>query len=179
LRPSDLRTFAFCPRLYFFEVHLEKRITLVQRIKMLLGKIRHFILELRYEEREVEALGELFGRKVFGRADAVEGDYVVEVKSSRGPEDGAWFGDYLQASVYALVLGKRRIKIKYSDGERELEPDPEELEEVIKLFELVREGYVPPPKRSRWCSKCPFRDLCEELGEEGDGWFPRLPYVKR
>ena len=179
MRPSDLRTFAFCPRLYFFETHLGKEVTLYQKLKMLWGKIWHALLELLEEETEVELEGEFEGIKLKGRADAVRDDAVVEIKSGTGPRDGAWYGDYLQASLYAVALSKKKVIIKYRNGERVLELDVEELKEVLRLFELVRNGYLPPPKRSKWCPKCPYKDLCDYLGDEGDDWFPKLPYVKR
>ncbi len=179
LRPSDVRTFAFCPRLYFFERHLGREVSLLQKLRMLLGKLWHLIVEIKYEEKEIPLRGELFGFEVVGRADAVTEDAVVEIKSADGPSDGAWYGDYLQASIYALLANKNKIVIKYRNGEREFEPDGEEVERIFRLVEMIEDGYLPPPKRSRWCAKCPFKELCEALGDDGDGWFPRLPYVKR
>lgn len=165
--------------MYFFERHLGKETTLYQRIRMFLGRIWHALLEALEEEAEVEVRGELAGTEVVGKADVVKEDAVVEIKSGDGPSDGAWYGDYLQASIYAALLGRKKVIIKYRNGERTFEVDLEELERVLELFKLVAEGYLPPPKRSKWCSKCPYKDLCDALGDGWDGWFPRLPYVKR
>ena len=187
VRPSEIRTFAFCPRLYFFEKHVAKAEELMSikeliesKIRMTLGKAFHFIVELVEEGEKEKGFEATFAwYKVRGRPDIVQNDKVVEVKSSDGPKDGAWYGDYLQASLYAAVFDKEKVVIKYRNGERELEPDEEELLSVLQLMELVEQGYLPPPKRNKWCSSCPFRELCEALGEEGDDWFPKVPYVKK
>ncbi len=187
VRPSDIRTFAFCPRLYFFEKHLMKAEELMglkelveYKIKLVLGKAFHFVVELVEEgEKEKDFEGKFAWYKVKGRPDVIKEDSVVEVKSSKGPEDGAWYGDYLQASLYAAVFDKEKVVIKYRNGERELEPDEEEVLEMLQLMELIDQGYLPPPKRSKWCNSCPFKEVCEKLGDEGDDWFPRLPYVKK
>ncbi len=182
IRPSDLRTLAFCPRLLFFEVHLKRERTLLEVLRLYLGKAWHFIVELLSEgEGEVRVELEVNGARVRGRADVVREDAVVEIKSGKGPREGAWYGDFLQASLYAMALKKEKVIIKYRDKEVELKVDERAEREAVLAVELLRavlEGYLPPPKRSKWCPKCPYKELCEALGEEGDEWFPKLPWVK-
>ncbi|ALU12548.1 hypothetical protein EYM_05050 [Ignicoccus islandicus DSM 13165] len=182
VRPSDLRTMAFCPRLLFFEVHVPRERGIAELLRLYAGKVWHFLIELFSEgEDEVAAEGAFGGALLKGRADLVRDDAIVEIKSGRGPREGVWYGDFLQASAYAFVLGKRKIVIKYRDKEVEMalkENHEIELVEAIKLLKMIIEGYLPPPKRNSWCSKCPYREFCDALGEEGDDWFPKLPWVK-
>ncbi|UXD22119.1 hypothetical protein IPA_01875 [Ignicoccus pacificus DSM 13166] len=182
VRPSELRTLAFCPRLLFFETHLAKEVTLKQKVRMLLGKIWHFFIEiLMKEESEVRVLGRIGEFEVSGRADGVGEREIIEIKSGRGPRNGAWYGDYLQALTYAMVLKKEKVVIKYRDKVFEKEVDDDDGEELLNALnhlKLIKDGYLPPPKRSKWCSKCPYRELCEALGKEGDDWFWKIPWVK-
>ena len=182
VRPSDLRTMAFCPRLLFFEVHLVRERSLQELLRLYLGKLWHSIVELLSKgEGEVEVKAKIGDVLVSGRADLVRDDAVVEIKSGKGPKDGAWYGDFLQASLYAMALNKKKIVIKYRNKEVELEFKKEHLEEIslaVDLLKKIFEGYLPPPKRNKWCYKCPYRELCEALGDEGDDWFPKIPWVK-
>ncbi len=162
---------------------MEKEITLDAKVRMLLGKLWHLLVEIFMKgEKEVGVKGEINGMEVVGRADGVTDDAVIELKSGRGPKDGAWYGDYLQALTYAYLFNKNKIIIKYRDSEVVIEVTEDDFERLkieVERYKLIVEGYLPPPKRSKWCEKCPFKDLCEELGDEWDGWFGRMDYVKR
>jgi len=183
VRPSDLRTMAFCPRLLFFEMHLEKEISLRQRLRMLLGKMWHAIMELLLvQEREVVIEGEIDGFEISGRADGLKDEAVIELKSGRAPSDGVWYGDFLQALSYAVLLHKNKIIVKYRDKEVSMdinEAHKDELVEALRKLSLIADGYLPPPKRNKWCSKCPYKELCEELGDEWDDWFGKIPWIKK
>ena len=181
MRPSELKSFAFCPRKFFFDYHLEKRVTLEQRIKMLVGKLWHIIIEAFTKgEKEKDARGRFGKAIVVGRADVVTEEAVIEIKKNKGPREGAWFSDVMQAALYAVVEEKEKVVIKYINKEVEIPLEEglvNRLASVIDLMNLVKQGYLPPPFRSRWCKKCPWRELCEMLGDEGDEWFIKMPRV--
>jgi len=184
--PSEVHEFAYCPRLYFFSVHVGRERSLRERLRLLVGRIYHLVFSLRdraagrsvEESIEVELGG---GVVVRGRPDAysVEDDrlLVVERKSSRPPRRGAWLSDAAQASVYALMLSvlygarEARIRVEYPGASRETVLDSDRVALVSRLIDdlvLVKvHGVVPWAARSaRKCSRCPFRRECELLDSE-------------
>jgi len=183
--PSEVHEFAYCPRLYFFNVHVGRERGLRERLRLLLGRLYHAIFSLRdraagrsvEESIEVELGG---GVVVRGRPDAFSVEdgrvLVVERKSSRPPRSGAWMSDAAQASVYAFMLtmiyGAReaRIRVEYPGASRETVLDPERVALVSRLIDDIVavkvHGIVPWAARSeRKCSRCPFRRECEILDE--------------
>ena len=179
--PSEIHSFAYCPRKYFFQTYLEAKPGLRQRVRMLLGTIYHaikaFISRRRgytVETRVERRLGNIVIR---GRPDAyrVGENGVVEIverKSGKGPRKGVWISDMLQVSAYGLVLsgkGERvLLRVEYRSGSRISELDTSKvafLMDVIRDLVLVKKyGIVPAASRTEAkCSKCPFREVCEEL----------------
>ncbi|MCE4628296.1 MAG: CRISPR-associated protein Cas4 [Desulfurococcales archaeon] len=179
--PSEIHSFAYCPRKYFFQLYLEARPGLQQRVRMFLGTIYHAIKAFfsrrrgyMVESRVERKLGNIVIR---GRPDAyrVGEDGVVEIverKSGRGPRRGVWISDMLQVSAYGLVLSREGervlLRVEYRSGSRVSELDTSKvafLLDVIRDLVLVkRHGIVPAASRSEAkCSKCPFREVCEEL----------------
>ncbi len=178
-----MKSFAFCPRKFFFDYHLGERITLEQRIKMLVGKLWHLIIERFIKgEKEKETKGRFGNVVVIGRADVVTEEAIVEIKKNRGPRDGAWFSDVMQAVLYAIIEEKEKVIIRYLNKEVEIKLEEKLVNQAVMLIDLmnlVKKGYLPPPFRSRWCSKCPWREICETLGDEWDHWFAKTPRVYR
>ncbi len=187
VKPSSLRTYIYCPRLYFFEVHLGRRRGLAEVFRLALGRLFHLALGIldylrgrRVEEKvEVEVGGFLF----VGRPDAwrvEDGTLIVtERKTSRAPRSGAWLSDAAQAAAYAFMLlrskarGARGAEIEVSyarGGSRRLRLSEDLVDIVLRAageMRLVREGVVPYPNRSPGkCGVCPFREACESLDRE-------------
>ncbi len=198
--PSELRTFIYCPRLYFFERHLGRERGLRERLRLLLGRLFHALKgsldRLRGYRVEEPFEAELGGVVLRGRPDSyrLDGDVlvVVERKSGRAPRRGVWESDLVQAAAYALGLrasgraswSNARLVLEYRDARREVELGSEVVALLLRAIDdliLVKEyGIVPAARRSRGrCSRCPFRLLCEELdralplpepGEEPGSW---------
>ena len=184
--PSELHEYAYCPRYYFFHVHIGRKLTLKARFRMLLGRLFHWSKSIpdRLKGRRVEdtievAIGS--GIVLRGRPDSYEvgdeGVLVIERKSGRGPRKGVWVSDSSQASAYAFMLARllgvanARIKVEYATKSRSSSLDEDKITRLLKIIDeiiLVREyGIVPYPKRSsRKCAKCPFKDICEEIDHE-------------
>lgn len=183
--PSEVHKFVFCPRQYFFELHLPRRRGLREALRLLLGRLFHVAKGLSSRmsgysvERRVETL--IGNVRLVGRADAVKReDGVVEVierKSGRAPRRGAWASDVLQAAIYALILireegaSEARIKIEYRDKAHSYVLDEDLAAMASRVLDdliLVKYyGIVPYPRRGpKRCASCPFRDVCEKLDEK-------------
>lgn len=183
--PSEIHEYTYCPRYYFFHKHLGRRITLRERLRLLLGSLFHLAKGLPdrlrgriLEDRiEVQVSPRVYLR---GRPDSYEvrGDevLVIERKSGRGPSRGVWVSDSAQASAYAFMLtrllGARNaaIRIEYLHKSRSSILDEDKVAMLIRLIDdiiLVREhGILPYAKRSPGrCSRCPFRDICYQLDQ--------------
>lgn len=198
LTPSELRTYFYCPRLYFFEQHVKRRRGLAAELRLLLGSLAHLASSIiarlfgRRAEEEVEAeLGQYLLR---GRIDQLElsgrSAKITELKTSSAPSQGAWTSDYMQALAYALMLSMTRgvedvkIEIRYRNGRAELEPRSEHVAHLLRAVEeaaLVKYyGILPFANRSRKCASCRYREECEELGDDELGsWIAELPPVVR
>ncbi len=185
--PSEAHTFAYCPRLYFFELYLGRERSLWERFRLLIGRVYHYLLGLgdRVRGRRVEEPFEarLGAVTIRGRPDAFEVSedhlLIVERKSSKPPRKGAWTSDAVQASIYALILSRMyghpqaRIRVEYPGARRESNLDSDKVALVTRLLDdivLVKYfGIVPKALRSpRKCGKCPFREVCEELDRKLD-----------
>jgi CRISPR-associated exonuclease Cas4 len=178
--PSEIHHFAYCPRQYFFSLFIPVPQPLSARIRMLLGTIYHMIkgwISKRKGYRVEETLELDLGNVILrGRPDAYKSENgrveVVERKSGKGPREGAWLSDALQAVAYALIIGRgegeARLVVEYRTGPRASELDSEKVSLLIKIIDdiiLVKKyGIVPYANRSLGrCAKCPYRDICEEL----------------
>ncbi|MEN2999433.1 MAG: CRISPR-associated protein Cas4 [Acidilobaceae archaeon] len=192
--PSELRSYHYCPRLLFFELHMGRRRGLLEKLNLLLRTFYHMLLEALARSRgfKTEEPMELdMGSYVLrGRPDEYlvrEGEVlVVEIKTTRAPKEGAWLGDYLQGAAYAMMLMQREgvgeawVEVRYLDRSARVKVKGEHLQLVKFAAEevlAVREGVVPFANRSeRRCARCPFKEECLELGdlpEEMGEWVTR------
>ena len=182
VKPSEVHTYAYCPRLYFFEIHSGRHRGPRERLRMLLGAILHRVLgvalRLRGYRVEEPLSAELGGVRVVGRADAVRIEdgavSVVERKSGRAPRRGAWASDVLQAAVYAILAlraegaSRATLRLEYRNGSRVYELGDDLVSAALRAVDevvLVKyHGIVPYANRGpRRCARCPFRGPCEEL----------------
>ena len=181
--PSELHTFAYCPRLYFFNIYTPVERPLTQRIRLLLGRVYHYLKGLlasrkgyRVEQTVSTELGSILLR---GRPDAYREDdssvEIVERKSGRGPREGVWLSDMLQVTAYGVMLKGSRdhvvLKVEYRTGTRQSVLDSDKVAYLYKALDdivLVKKyGIVPYANRSpKRCSKCPYREICEELDKQ-------------
>ncbi len=183
--PSEIRTFAYCPRLFFFESWLGKKARASDRLRALVGRLFHALWSLVDKIRgfKSESLIEtvLGGVRLRGRPDsylqAGEEVVVVERKSGRGPVRGAWLSDVLQASAYALILSKTsgsrkaRVIVRYRRGSGEFSMSEELVGKLVKAIDdmvyVKKHGVVPAALRSEpKCGRCPYRMPCEELDRD-------------
>ena len=204
VRPSDIHTYAYCPRLFFFESHMVRRRGVLERLRLLLGRVFHRLFYLydllRGYKEEVELSATMGSVTIRGRADAVKRGpdrlVVVERKSSSPPARGAWASDVLQAAAYAYALkagGSEQpieIDVVYPGATRRLlftSDLASMLAKAIDELVLVKEhGIVPAPKRGKRCLRCPYREPCElldqylyadEVYEPGD-WLRELNVIE-
>ncbi len=181
--PSELHEYVYCPRYYFFDIHLGRKLTVREKIRLILGKLFHLIKGIpdRFKGRHVEETIEVTigsGIVLRGRPDSYEvreGEVlVIERKSGRGPRRGVWISDSAQASAYAFMLARlmdmprARIRIEYATKSRSSILNEDKVARLLHLIDeiiLVREyGIVPYAKRSPGrCRRCPFKDICEAL----------------
>ncbi|GBF09349.1 hypothetical protein apy_10740 [Aeropyrum pernix] len=184
IAPSRLRTFVYCPRLYFFETHMPAERGLTERFRMLLGTAYHaaaaLLDRIRGSRAEEPVEASIGGYLIAGRPDSWRMDdgevLVVERKSGRGPKAGVWLSDLLQAVAYAIALSRRsnarsaRVKIVYlRGGSGEYSVGEDLVYTAMRAMEdmrLAAEGILPYPHRSpRKCAICPYREECYSLDE--------------
>ncbi|MCE4609858.1 MAG: CRISPR-associated protein Cas4 [Desulfurococcales archaeon] len=178
--PSEIHTFAYCPRKYFFSIHIPYKHPLSARVRMFMGTIFHLIKGFfskrkgySVEEKIEYRVGNV---KLRGRPDAyrVTGNSIeiIERKSGKGPRKGVWLSDSLQATAYGLMLRRNNervvLRIEYRTAKRISELDSEKIGLLFRVIDdivLVKKyGIVPyGDRRPAKCSKCPFKELCEAL----------------
>ncbi len=185
--PSEVHTFVYCPRYYFFERYMPRRLRLRERFRLVLGKIFHILkgVKDRLSGYSVEStIYTVVGNvKIFGRPDSfkVKEDQleVIERKSGKGPRDGAWLSDLLQASTYAFILSNANDKIRsatvvveYRNRRARFEFNSDLADLVLKALEdliLVKYyGILPAANRGRRCEICPYREICRVLDVDLD-----------
>ncbi|MEM2629305.1 MAG: CRISPR-associated protein Cas4 [Acidilobaceae archaeon] len=185
ITPSEVRTYTYCPRLYFFEVHVKLGKPLKSKIRMLLGRILHYFREIiaRLRGFTVEELIEvdigpyiMRGKPDYYRVEDGE-VFIVEVKSSRGPHTGAWFSDYMQGVAYGFILSRVRrnirevnVEIKYMRSTARIKVNSEHIALLARILDEINiikvHGILPYPNRSQAkCNRCIYRDICFKLDE--------------
>lgn len=202
VRPSELRVYAYCPRLYFFETHIALERGLREKLRLALGRLTHIVIEFIAKirgytvEEPMEAdLGKILLR---GRPDyykIVNGRAIVfEIKTSRGPSKGIWLGDALQAIAYATMLLRRGareavIVLDYRGSRRILKVSGDHVVTLFKAMDevrLVKEwGVIPFPDRGlSKCLRCRYADICYAIDrgapeglEEPGSWVKGLKIV--
>jgi len=182
--PSRLHQFAFCPRQVFFDHYLKVKKPLRQRIRMLIGKLLHFIHHLFRPGYEKEKLMQVeiedMGIVLVGKPDAfrLNSPVVEEFKSTRMPKVPnrwsvlAWESDMVQALVYAYMIKRLHgvspnILIRYIDGVTTLEFN-EQMEAILMQYleeykKMVDYKLFPDVPRNRRCNRCPYRELCDTI----------------
>jgi len=194
VRPSEIHSYVYCPRQFFFSHYMGRAPGLFERLRLLLGSLYHavagFIDKMRgysVEEPITVDLGRVVMR---GRPDSyMIGDdgtaVIIERKSGRGPRRGAWASDVLQAAAYAFMVlrrgmaSKARLRIEYlGGGGATYDLEYEHVSLVLKAVEDIvyvkAYGVLPAANRSEAkCRACPFRRECYLLDEglddiEGD-----------
>ena len=185
--PSTLHQFAFCPRQVFFDYYFKAPKPLSQKIRMWIGKLLHFfhhLLRRGYVREELLKVGvdEVDGIVLVGKPDCykVDRDTVIleEFKSSRMPKKPgrfgvlAWESDVVQTLAYAYMLQKAYgmkvfIVIRYIDGATAFDFNEflcQELLHIIGEYKaMVEHRILPETPRSRKCSKCQYKELCDIL----------------
>ncbi len=185
--PSRARSFTYCPRRYFFEAHLGREPSPLERLRMLLGTLYHYMLGLadrllRGRSVEEPVRARLGGYLIVGRPDAYEvrgGTLrVVERKSGSAPRRGVWLSDMVQAVLYVVALLRSGVdaergvvELSYArGGSRVFEVNEDHVSIALRVIEdmsLAEEGVVPAALPSPGkCASCPFRLECEELDRQ-------------
>ncbi len=184
VRPSELRTYAYCPRLYFFETHIALKRGFREKLRLALGRVSHIVIEFiaRIRGYNVEEPMEADLGKVLlkGRPDyykVIHGRAIVfEIKTSRGPSKGIWLGDALQAIAYATILLKRGareavIALDYRGSRRILRVSGDHVAMLFKTIDevrLVKEwGVIPFPDRGLYkCLRCRYAGICYAIDRD-------------
>lgn len=186
VRASDIRLYAYCPRLYFFETHLGVKRPPRVMLRIILGRLIHlvqgFIARLRGYRVE-EALEVRLGRvTIRGRPDYYIGrgsiGIVVELKSGRGPQGSAWFSDLMQIATYSLILARMGYTnivgvVRYRNSTYSFRVNEKHISTLLKIVDEVNlvkyHGIVPYPLRSyRKCSSCAYKFECFLLDKDLD-----------
>lgn len=178
--PSEVHEYAYCPRHYFFTLYTRPPRGILERLRLLAGRIFHAIHGLGdrvrgyHVEETVEA--EVGGVRLRGRPDSytIEGGEltVVERKSGRRPRRGVWASDAMQATAYTVILGsgrgvrRARIILHYRDGRRVIDVNEDHVAALLRIVDEIAlvKGYglmpatVPGPYK---CARCKFREACE------------------
>lgn len=179
ITPSEVRLFTYCPRLVFYETHLPIKRGLMRRLRLLLGKLYHLLIEallLIKVRGDVEKLIEsrIGGFILRGKPDIYRenSDHieVIEIKSSKSPQRGVWFTDKMQLASYVLLLTTKtgkpvKAKILYRDRSEEVKISPNDIATLFKVFEgivyIKKYGLFPPSTKNKYkCMKCEYAQLC-------------------
>jgi len=180
---TDVSSYAYCKARPFLNRWLEAKPPLLRRIRILLGKIWHFLMQFGAEgvcEDPVILTFEYPEAKVIvhGRVDNYYSNddgsvTVVEYKSGRMRRNKtAWPSDMVQVGGYALALESRGLKVSdclihYRNGV--VQVDPNVCMELFRkhLDEMVRYilcNALPDVKPSGGkCRRCQYREVCLRL----------------
>ncbi len=193
---TDIRTFFYCPRLYFFQEHLkEKPVSPRQRVRLLLGRLYHVYKRLKGRlkgwKTEEQGYIELGSISIHGRADAVErgGETLLvhEYKSGKAPRRGVWLSDLMQAVAYAFIFSRKTatrellVQIHYRDKSIRSSVDTDTIAIFMRALEdmyiIKKHGVLPDPNPSPGkCSRCPFSGICKMMEVDGalSGWVREM-----
>ncbi len=183
--PSEIHSFAYCPRKYFFSLYMPAIPPFTTRLRMFLGTLFHLIKGVfskmkgyKIEERIEYSLGNV---KLRGRPDAFRKNgtqlEIIERKSGKGPRKGVWLSDSLQVTAYGLMLkGEHEdvlLKVEYRRASRISKLDSEKIGLLMRVLDDIvlvkKHGIVPyADKKPSKCLKCPFKEICDLLDEMKD-----------
>ncbi|MDP8003494.1 MAG: CRISPR-associated protein Cas4 [Caldisphaera sp.] len=186
--PSEIHSYFYCPRVFFFEKHLKKKPSLMNRFRLFLGTLFHLSFRIRDVIKrysyEIPLETDLGNVKIRGRPDAFKIDnelaYIIERKSSKSPYKGAWISDIMQATAYGIIitrekqLSQAKIEIRYPNDKRYFLMDSKLTSLVLKgiddMILIKYYGILPYAKRGNRCKTCPYRDECFMLDEDMDDY---------
>ncbi len=185
--PSEVHEYAYCPRHYFFTLYTKPPRSLIERLRLLAGRLFHAFLgvgdRLRGYRVEETVEAEIGGVRLRGRPDSysIDGDEltVIERKSGRRPRRGVWASDAMQATAYTVILGsgrgvrRARIIVHYRDGRRVIDVNEDHVTSLLRIVDEIAmvKGYGVMPATvpgSLKCARCKFRDVCS-IAEEAVG----------
>ncbi|MEM1644429.1 MAG: CRISPR-associated protein Cas4 [Ignisphaera sp.] len=165
----------YCPLKYRYQ-KLYKELTIASAINpaTLLGEFTHHGIEkmlieilgldnvkteVEYE-KSVEVEGTLYIIK--GRIDAIIGDYVVEIKTSRSDTSIPQNHHILQTRLYLWLTGYKKALLLYVTANRIAEFIVDKPATDIEVSDLVREikAGAPAPRYSWECRYCIYSALC-------------------
>lgn len=187
LRVSDLKQYAYCPRIVYYQ-HLMP-VDWEPTYKMTHGKEAHAALEALERRRKLKAYGLEAGERIFnlwlsspslglsGKLDLLirteHGVYPVDFKYTEGRPSRNHF---LQLAAYALLV-EERYRVTVERGFLYLIPlkdvvevkitgslKQEVLETIQRIREMVRREAIPPPTpvRAR-CTDCEYQNYCADI----------------
>jgi len=187
LRVSDLKQYAYCPRIVYYQhvMPVERATT----YKMMYGKEAHAALEALEQRRKLRAYGLDAGERMFhlwlsssrlglsGKLDLLirteQGFYPVDFKHTEGRPHR---NHLLQLAAYALLVEERYgvpvergflylipskdvVEVEITDALKQ-----EVLEVIQRIHEMVRREALPPPTpvRAR-CTDCEYQNYCADI----------------
>ena len=187
LRVSDLKQYAYCPRIVYYQhvMPVDREPT----YKMTYGKETHAALEALERRRKLRAYGLDAGERMFhlwlssprlglsGKLDLLirteRGFYPVDFKFTEGRPRRNHF---LQLAAYALLVeeqygipvergflylipSKDVIEVEITDTIKQ-----EVLETIQRIREMVRQEALPPPTSVRArCTDCEYQNYCADI----------------
>jgi len=192
--PSNLKKMIFCRRQVFFDHYLQLKIPILRRLKMLIGRLKHFFFRLRKKgftceellQCEVEEIPNLI---LIGKPDAyqVRDDVILleEYKSYKVRTldftidiyniTNRFFGDLYQAAAYAYMLQKIYgknvfITIRYADHAVSFSFDEKMkqylLDALAEYKKIIEDKILFDEEVTRRCGKCQYRDFCLKINQE-------------
>lgn len=187
LRVSDIKQYAYCQRIVYYQY-----IVMVDRVptyKMVYGKEAQVSLEGLERRRKLRAYGLDTGERIFnlwlsssslglsGKLDLLirtgQGFYPVDFKYTEGRPRRNHF---LQLAAYALLV-EERYRVTVERGFLYLIPSKdvveveitdalkqEVVEAIQRIREMVRREALPPPTpvRAR-CTDCEYQNYCADI----------------
>ena len=192
--PSNLKKMIFCRRQVFFDHYLQLKIPILRRLKMLIGRLKHFFFRLRKKgftceellQCEVEEIPSLI---LVGKPDAyqVRDDVILleEYKSYKVRTldftidiyniTNRFFGDLYQAAAYAYMLQKIYnknvfITIRYADHAISFGFDEKMkqylLDALTDYKKIIEDKILFDEEVTRKCKRCQYRDFCLKINQE-------------
>lgn len=187
LRVSDIKQYAYCQRIVYYQY-----IVMVDRVptyKMVYGKEAQVSLEGLERRRKLRAYGLDTGERIFnlwlsssslglsGKLDLLirtgQGFYPVDFKYTEGRPRRNHF---LQLAAYALLVEERYrvtvergflylipskdvVEVEITDARKQ-----EVVEAIQRIREMVRREALPPPTpvRAR-CTDCEYQNYCADI----------------
>lgn len=185
ITPSEVRTYTYCPRLFFYETYMSREKSFSEKLRLALGRLYHFILESLIRIRRRGALVEksierpLGNILLVGRPDAIlpgkDHLQIVEIKSGKAPANGRpWHSDKMQLVAYYMLLSgmvqkEIRTLLRYRDREFFVKITSNDITRFHKILEEIyyvkAYGIFPAAKYSPGkCQRCPYLTYCMIVG---------------